>query len=118
MTIYDDKETFGHLNSVPNSGSYLARISQQNVPSCGGWRIASWLNKMSTVLLRINAGSIHLIFNIFWRAFIQGRHLLQNTEKVTILYIKFNDIVVFFYPKNGIILFVNHIIHPFLCLCR
>ena len=41
----------------------------------------------NTVLLRINTGGVYLIFDILWGAFIQGRPLLQNTEKVTIIYI-------------------------------
>ena len=52
-------------------------------------------------------------FFFFWgggvysrEAFIRGRRLLQNTEKITILYINVNDIVVF-YPKNDIICFIN-----------
>ena len=70
-----------------------------------------------TVLLRINAGGVHLIFEIFGGCLFKGgvfrgRRLLRNTEKVTILYINVNDLVVFFYPKNGIILFVNHINTP------
>ena len=63
-----------------------------------------------TVLLRINARGVHLIFGIFFflgGAYIQGRRLLQNTEKITILYINVNDFVVFFYPKNGIICFIK-----------
>ena len=31
-----------------------------------------------TVLLRINAGGVHLIFDIFWGAFIQGRRLHEG----------------------------------------
>ena len=33
---------------------------------------------MATVLLRINAGGVHLIFDIFWGAFIQGRRLHEG----------------------------------------
>ena len=59
----------------------------------------------------------HILGGVYSREeFTRRRHLLQNTEKVT--YIKVNDFVVFSYPKNGIILFVNHIMHPFLYLCR
>ena len=68
-----------------------------------------------TVLLGINAGGVHLIFDIFWGAFIQGRRLHEGGIYYKIqFYINVNDFVVCFYPKNGIILFVNHIIHPFL----
>ena len=87
-----------------------------------------YLKNGITVLLRINTRGVHLIFDSFFfgggggvysrEAFTRRRRLLQNTEGVTILYINVNDFVVFFYPKNGIILFVNHIIHPFLCLWR
>ena len=64
---------------------------------------------VSTVLLRINAGGVHLIFDILGGAFIQGRRLHEGgvyykiQRKVTILYIKVNDFVVLFHPKNGII---------------
>ena len=34
--------------------------------------------KKVTVLLRINAGGVHLIFDIFWGAFIQGRRLHEG----------------------------------------
>ena len=73
---------------------------------------------LCTVLLRINAGGVHLIFDIFFfffffggggvysrGAFTRGRRLLPNTERVTILNINVNDFVVSFYPKTGIILF-------------
>ena len=36
------------------------------------------LKKVYTVLLRINAGGVHLIFDFFWRAFIQGRRLYEG----------------------------------------
>ena len=40
---------------------------------------ANWtLRFISTVLLRINAGGIHLIFDIFGGAFIQGRRLYEG----------------------------------------
>ena len=35
-------------------------------------------NNNYTVLLRINAGGVHLIFDIFWGAFIQGRRLHEG----------------------------------------
>ena len=35
-------------------------------------------NNRFTVLLRINAGGVHLIFDIFWGAFIQGRRLYEG----------------------------------------
>ena len=34
--------------------------------------------KGDTVLLRINAGGVHLILDIFWGAFIQGRRLHEG----------------------------------------
>ena len=38
-----------------------------------------FVNKLSTVLLRINAGGVYLIFDIFcWGAFIQGRRLHEG----------------------------------------
>ena len=39
--------------------------------------------------------------------FTRGRRILKNTEKITILYINVHDFVIFFYPKNGIICFIN-----------
>ena len=48
---------------------------------------------MCTVLLRINAGGVHLIFDIFLGAFIQGRRLHEGG-----VYYKTS---IFFYPKNG-----------------
>ena len=54
--------------------------------------------KTVSVLLRINAWGVHLIFDIFFvgvysrEAFIRGRRLLQNTEKITILNISMSMI--------------------------
>ena len=59
-------------------------------------------NDLNTVLLRINARGVHLMFDIFFGALTRGRRLLQNTEEVTILYININHFVVFFYPKPSL----------------
>ena len=51
----------------------------------------------------------HIASNKRWGHSFNFINLLQNTERVTILYINVNGFVVFFYPKNSIIIFVNHI---------
>ena len=101
--------TFCHISQMSTSKSPRLSLSRAIA--------ATKIKSKSTVLLRINAWGVHLIFYIFFffggggvysrEAFTQGRRLLKNTEKVTILYINVNAFVVFFYPKNGIICFIN-----------
>ena len=43
-----------------------------------GFKFNFSTTKLVTVLLRINAGGVHLIFDIFWGAFIQGRRLHEG----------------------------------------
>ena len=40
--------------------------------------LSTLISRVTTVLLRINAGGVHIIFNIFWGAFIYGRRLHEG----------------------------------------
>ena len=55
--------------------SFVARDSAAEFSEIFSSNIFQHLN---TVLLRINAGGVHLIFDIFWGAFIQGRRLHEG----------------------------------------
>ena len=53
------------------------------------------LDILHTVLLRINAGGVHLIFDIFWKAFIQGRRLHEGG-----IYYKIQREIQFLYQRQ------------------